>query len=62
MKKTISRHARIIKNAEVNCKIEGFSVSKQTKRDCLEMLRGNTSADKLVAKYKRKSIREEYDR
>jgi len=54
MKRSIDRHSRIVKSAEANLLIEGFHVSEQCKKDCWEMLRGNTTADKLVAQYKKR--------
>lgn len=54
MKRSGDCHSRIIKSAEANLRIEGFHVSTQCKKDCREMLRGNTTADKLLAQYKRR--------
>lgn len=51
MKNTYIKHARIIKYAEANSRIEGFIVSKDTKGDCLDMLKGKTTAKKLIKRY-----------
>lgn len=34
-----------------NMKMEGFQVSEQTQEDCRAMLRGEKSADEIVAQY-----------
>ena len=49
MKRFGDRYTRIMKNAEANLRIEGFHAPHQCNKDCQEMLRSNTTVDKLVA-------------
>ena len=42
---------RIIIRADANMKAEGFRVTHAVKRDCIAMLEGKISADKLVSRY-----------
>lgn len=50
-KKMIGSSYKIISNAEANMRAERFSVTEQVKNACYDMLNGDASANKLVAKY-----------
>ena len=51
MPKTTRTTERIIKCADANMKAEGFCATQAVKRDCVAMLEGKVSADKLVGHY-----------
>lgn len=41
----------ILRSVCASMKMEGFQVSEQTQEDCRAMLRGEKSADEIVAQY-----------
>lgn len=51
MLKTTSQINRFILRADANMKAEGFHATPAVKRDCIAMLEGKISADKLVSRY-----------
>lgn len=48
---TINENQRIILRADASMKAEGFCATHVVKRDCIAMLEGKISSDKLVGRY-----------
>lgn len=44
-------YEKIIRFADANCSLEGIHATEKTKGDCLHMLQGKISADKLISQY-----------
>lgn len=56
-KRTADANQKIIKRVDANMKAEGFHATPSVKRDCIAMLEGKISADKLIGCYVAKHTR-----
>ena len=50
-KRRAHTNQRIIMRADANMRAEGFCATQSVKRDCMAMLEGKVTADKLVGRY-----------
>lgn len=48
---TTDANQRIIMRADANMKAEGFRATYAVKRDCMAMLEGKVTAEKLIGRY-----------